>query len=71
MSRKLDVLVLLRSVQQSLCDKWGDKNIWSGNLSVFVGFLYIVVLSLLLSRLTRQSRKGNLPFSLISLVNCL
>ena len=27
MSRKLDVLVLFGSVQQSLCDKWGDKNI--------------------------------------------
>ena len=25
------------TVQQSLCDKWGDKNI--GHVSVFVGFL--------------------------------
>ena len=27
MSRKLDVLVLLGCIQQSLCNKLGDKNI--------------------------------------------
>ena len=27
MSRKLVMLILLGFVQQSLCDKWGDKNI--------------------------------------------
>ena len=34
-----------------------------------VGFLYTVVRSSLLSRLTKQSRKGSFPFSSISLVN--
>ena len=45
MSRKLDVLVLLGSVQQSLCDKWGDKNIGRAMcqcLSVFCGSLFLV-----------------------------
>ena len=36
-----------------------------------VGFLSTVVRGLLLSRLTRQSRKVILPFSSISLVNCM
>ena len=44
---------------------------WSSNWSVCVGFLSIVVFSLLLSRVTKQSRKGILPFSSIFLVNCL
>ena len=44
---------------------------WSSNRSACVGFLYIVVRGLLLSRVTKQSRKGILPFSSISLVNCM
>ena len=41
----------------------------SSNPSVCVGFLYTVVRSSLLSRRTKQSRKGSFPFSSISLVN--
>ena len=43
----------------------------SSNLSVFDGFLETVVLGELSSRLTRQSRKGSLPFSSNFLLNCM
>ena len=49
--------------------KSGCRMIRQVYLSVCVGFLYTVVRSSLLSRLTKQSRKGIFPFPSISLVN--
>ena len=56
MSRKLDVLFLLGSVQQSLCDKWGDKNIGR----VICQCLSVFCRSLFKQLLKQLSREGGL-----------
>ena len=52
----------------TLCEV-GLKDMLSSSLSVCVGLLETVVCWVLFSHVTKQSRKGILPFSLISLVN--
>ena len=54
----------------ALCDV-GLKDDSSSDVSVYVSFLLTVVFRGLSSQLTRPCRKGTLPFSWISLVNCL
>ena len=63
------LLVKIRTVV-ALCEV-GLQDVWSSSLSMCVGFLktYTVVLRVLFSRVTKQSRKDILPFSSIFLVN--
>ena len=63
-ARRVKVFIVVTLCEVGL---WDDS---SSNLSVCVGFLYTVVRSSFLSRLTKQSGKGSFPFSSISLVNC-